>query len=103
MTAGVDTARARERYIAALLHHGTWFASVLIGIALLAQWLAGAPGWSLILAQAGIAVFIALPVLRVALMLGMFLRERDYLYSALAVAVLAIIALGLLVGLRGSL
>ncbi|HYG44735.1 MAG TPA: DUF1634 domain-containing protein [Bordetella sp.] len=94
-----DSPQWRERRIAALLHHGTWIASSLIAIGLLAQWLWGAPPWSLATAQAGIVVFIALPVLRVALMLGMFLHERDYLYSALAVAVLAVIGAAFTAGL----
>jgi len=91
--------RLHEQRIATLLHYGTWFASTLIGAGLLAQWLWAAPPWSLAAVQAGIAVFIALPVLRVALMLALFLRERDRLYSALACAVLAIIGAGLAVGL----
>ena len=94
-----DPAQWRERRIAALLHYGTWLASALIAAGLLAQWMGGAPPWGSTLAQVGIGVFIALPVLRVLLMLAMFLHERDYLYSALALAVLAIIAAGLAVGL----
>ncbi|MDM9559293.1 DUF1634 domain-containing protein [Bordetella petrii] len=95
-----DTTQWRERRIAGLLHHGTWLASALVALGMLAAWLAGAP-WSATLVQAGIGLFIALPVLRVALMLGMFLYERDYLYSALALTVLAIIAAGLAVGIYG--
>ena len=88
-----------ERRIALLLHYGTWFASTIIGVGLLAQWLWNAPPWSMSAIQAGIALFIALPVLRVAMMLAMFLRERDHLYSTLAVVVLAIIGAGLAAGL----
>src|SRR5690606_3471799 len=87
-----DASQWRERRIAALLHYGTWLAS----------WLLGEPPWAGLLASVGIGVFIALPVLRVALMLVIFLRERDYLYSALALAVLAIIAAALAVGLLAS-
>ncbi|MBV7483091.1 DUF1634 domain-containing protein [Bordetella sp. BOR01] len=94
-----DPTQWRERRIAALLRHGTWIASGLIAVGLLAQWLWDAPPLSLATVQAGIVVFIALPVLRVALMLGMFLHERDYLYSALAVAVLAIIGAGFAAGM----
>ncbi|GAB1576297.1 DUF1634 domain-containing protein [Bordetella petrii] len=95
-----DTTQWRERRIAGLLHHGTWLASALVAIGMLATWLAGAP-WSALVVQAGIGLFIALPVLRVALMLGIFLYERDYLYSVLALTVLAIIAAGLAVGIYG--
>jgi len=88
-----------EQRIAALLHYGTGVASGLIAIGLLAQWLGHAPPWSLRAVQWGIGLFIALPVLRVTLMLGTFLRQRDYLFSALAAAVLAIIGAGLAIGM----
>jgi uncharacterized membrane protein len=47
---------------------------------------------------AGIALLIVLPVLRVFLMLVVFVRERDVLFSAIAMLVLAIIVLGSVVG-----
>ena len=47
---------------------------------------------------AGIALIIALPVLRVFLMLVVFVRERDFLFSAIAMLVLAIILLGSVLG-----
>jgi hypothetical protein len=43
---------------------------------------------------AGIALLIVLPVLRVFLMLVVFVRERDFRFSAIAMLVLAIILLG---------
>jgi hypothetical protein len=46
----------------------------------------------------GIVLLIALPVLRVALMTGLFLLERDYRFAAISCAVLGIIALGFLLG-----
>jgi hypothetical protein len=45
-----------------------------------------------------IALLIALPVLRVLLMLVVFVRERDFLFSAIAMLVLAIILLGSVLG-----
>jgi uncharacterized membrane protein len=47
---------------------------------------------------AGIALFILLPVMRLILMLGVFLHQRDYRFGAIAALVLAIVAAGLLVG-----
>jgi uncharacterized membrane protein len=47
---------------------------------------------------AGIALLIALPVLRVILMLIIFIREGDLRFSAIAMLVLAIIILGSVVG-----
>jgi hypothetical protein len=46
----------------------------------------------------GIVLLIALPVLRVALTTAVFLFERDYLFAAISGAVLAIIAIGFLLG-----
>ena len=45
-----------------------------------------------------IVLLIALPVLRVALTMSVFLFERDYLFAAISGAVLGILALGFLVG-----
>lgn len=44
--------------------------------------------------KAGVALFIALPVARVALMLLTFLREKDFVHAMIAGLVLAIIAAG---------
>jgi uncharacterized membrane protein len=46
----------------------------------------------------GIVLLIALPVLRVALMMGVFLFEKDYRFAAISCAVLGIIALGFFLG-----
>jgi uncharacterized membrane protein len=46
----------------------------------------------------GIVLLIVLPVLRVALMVAVFVLERDYRLAAIACAVLGIIALGFLLG-----
>ncbi|MDE2344185.1 MAG: DUF1634 domain-containing protein [Betaproteobacteria bacterium] len=48
------------------------------------------------LVKAGIAAFIFLPSARVALMLAIFVRERDCVYAAIAALVLVIIATGLI-------
>ena len=84
-----------DRTLTALLRYGSWFASGLIGIGLilaLAQVPAGART-----AAVGIALFIALPPIRVLVMLIEFLRERDYRLAISASIVLTIIALGLVV------
>ena len=46
----------------------------------------------------GIVLLIALPVLRVAMMTGLFLLEKDYRFAAFSCAVLGIIPLGFLLG-----
>jgi len=49
---------------------------------------------------AGIALLIALPVLRVVLMVIVFFRARDFRFSAIAMLVLAIILLGSVLGMH---
>ncbi len=51
---------------------------------------------------AGIALLIVLPVLRVFLMLVVFVRERDFRFSAIAMLVLAIMLLGSVLGVVSS-
>jgi uncharacterized membrane protein len=91
-----------EQIIAALLWYGTWFASALIatGVLLMAvKSLPASPGLTgYEVVKAGVAVFILLPVARVALMLAIFLRESDYAYTLIAALVLAIIAAGVILG-----
>ncbi|MFL9910898.1 DUF1634 domain-containing protein [Paraburkholderia sp. RL17-337-BIB-A] len=102
-----------ERWLARLLHHGTWVATITIAsglaIGLLShfknalpgprthpEWLSTPTGMHIV--TAGIALFILLPIMRLILMLGMFLHQRDYRFSAITALVLAIVAAGLLVG-----
>ena len=85
--------RAFEKRVAAMLEGGTWgaCAAILVGLV-----------WppARVLVTAGIALFIALPVLRVAAMLVEFVRLRDLRMSAVAGLVLAIIALAIVLNLR---
>jgi Protein of unknown function (DUF1634) len=50
----------------------------------------------------GIVLLIALPVLRVAIMMMVFLFEKDYCFAAISGAVLIIITLGFLLGAINS-
>ncbi|MGY6270861.1 DUF1634 domain-containing protein [Achromobacter denitrificans] len=92
----------RDRGIGTLLWYGTLAASACIAVGMVLGFLlppdaAWAGPW---LVRAGVALFILLPVARVALMLAIFLRERDYAYSAISALVLLIIAAGVVSGLR---
>ena len=91
--------------IAGLLWYGTLIASMIIAVGIvlgaleqigLASHLAHI-GYALI--KLGVVIFILLPVLRVALMLVMFAHARDYRYTAIAALVLAIIGVGVVLGL----
>ncbi len=95
----------RDRSIATLLWYGTWIASgiIAVGIGLGVLQQLGhllPPGLSKDnVVKAGVALFILLPIARVALMLVIFLRERDYTYVVISAFVLAIIGTGILIGL----
>jgi uncharacterized protein DUF1634 len=95
-----------ETLLAGLLGYGTWLASavVAVGIAVTSAERSSAgpmsPGARIVMA--GIALFIALPVLRLLVMLVVFLRQRDYRFVAITALVLTIILLGLVLGMRMS-
>ncbi len=95
-----------EGMLAQLLNYGTWFSSAVtaLGLALVeaegylgASALGGASGTTIV--TAGIALLIMLPVLRLALMLVVFLRERDYMFGVITATVLIIIAFGTALGI----
>ena len=88
-----------ERLLAVLLRYGVWLASLAIGIGL-AVALAGSAPAGMRIVTIGIGLFILLPSLRVLLMLAVFVRARDYRFGLIAALVLAIIVLGLAVGMH---
>jgi Protein of unknown function (DUF1634) len=97
-----------EWLLAGTLHLGTWLASAAIGLGLALALLDSrfsAPKLAILrdvrVATVGIALLILLPVVRVIVMLIVYLRQRDYLFSVIALLVLTIILLGFAVGLSG--
>jgi uncharacterized membrane protein len=88
-----------ELLLAGLLRSGTWLASGVtgLGLALPLVRVEGAPT-----VAAGVALFIALPVLRVLVMLGAFILHRDYRLAIVAAVVLMTILAGLVIGLSSS-
>lgn len=90
-----------ERLLTALLRYGALVASAWIALGMALGPFQNAPALASISDRClavGIVLLIALPVLRVALMTGVFLSEKDYRFAAISGAVLAIIALGFLLG-----
>jgi uncharacterized membrane protein len=85
-----------EKTLGAMLHFGTCLATLVIALGLVVAIPSAAAGMRI--AAVGIALFIALPVARVAAMLLFFLISRDYRFSAIAAAVLAIIYFSYRVG-----
>src|SRR5690242_5776291 len=88
-----------ERLLAVLLRYGAWVASLATAIGLVLALAASAPAGMRVV-TIGIGLFILLPSLRVLLMLAVFVRERDYRFGLIAALVLAIIVLGLVVGMH---
>jgi uncharacterized membrane protein len=88
-----------ELLLAGLLRYGTWLASGVTGLGL-AMSLVGVEGTPVV--AAGVALFIALPVLRVLVMLGAFILNQDYRLVIVAAVVLMTILAGLVIGLFSS-
>jgi uncharacterized membrane protein len=98
-----------ERLLAQVLQYGTWLASAIIAVGLALALIDSHYGThsagflaSTRIVEAGIVLFILLPVFRVFLMLLVFLKEHDYRFSTIAALVLLILALGFIVGMRVS-
>jgi len=95
-----------ERTLAATLYWGTWLASSAVAVGMtLALLESRTLGETTIrrdtrITTVGIAMFVLLPIVRVAVMLFAFLRDRDYRFAVIAGLVLTITLLGLLVGLH---
>jgi len=90
-----------ENQLAILLENGTWLACAIIAAGLLLTSMVitqSAVGTALV--KAGIGLIILLPMLRVAMMLGLFTKDRNYRYATIAITVLLIMAGGLFIGLR---
>ena len=85
-----------ELLLAGLLRYGTWLASGVTGLGL-ALSLVGVEGTPVV--AAGVALFIALPVLRVLVMLGAFILDQDYRLVIVTTVVLMTILAGLVIGL----
>ena len=98
-----------EQSLAALLRYGSWSASAAIGLgyalALIgshspARNLAALPNVRIV--SVGIVLFILLPILRVLLMFLFFVRERDFRFAFISGMVLAIILLGIFLGVPAA-
>lgn len=79
-----------EKIISDLLWYGTGTASALVALGLVRG--LGNP-LGLMIAKSGIALFILLPIMRVAFLLKMFAQERDAIYVVITASVLTIIAI----------
>jgi uncharacterized membrane protein len=98
MNAGLGKIPRLEVLLAALLQYGTWLASGITALGLAMAFFEGLNQFSAGIVMAGIASFIALPVLRVILMLIVFVTERDYRFVAISAIVLMVILMGFALG-----
>lgn len=91
-----------DQLLARVLQRGTWLGSTVIALGMALPIIGGSGASSAMMCTrivtVGIALIIILPVLRVLLMLIVFVRERDFRFSAIATLVLAIIVLGSVLG-----
>lgn len=102
----VADASGLERWLAGLLHYGTRLAAGMVAAGLaMALWGPWAREWPLMsgitgahIMTAGVALFILLPIMRLILMLGVFLHQRDYRFSAITALVLMIVLVGSMIG-----
>lgn len=97
-----------EWLLAGTLYYGTLMASAVVCLGLGLAMIGGrfdAARLAILsdmrIATIGIALFILLPVARVIVMLVAYVRQRDYLLSAIALLVLTVILLGFAVSLAG--
>lgn len=89
----LEQMRALDRRVALVLNVGTWLASAVIAVGLAVP--RGQP-----VVTAGIGLLIALPILRVSLVLIDSARARDRRIAAICAAVLLIIAFGIVMSVR---
>ena len=93
----------QERILARLLRVGTWLGTGIVAAGVLASSIGGTidlpPTIGGRIVTAGIALFIALPALRVLSMSILFARERDYRFVAITFLVLTIVVLGGVLGM----
>lgn len=82
----------QERTLAALLWWGTWLATAVIAVGLIFQVRAAA------VLNVGIGLVIALPIVRVIVMAVQYAKHREFRYAVMSVAVLLIIAVGMVLG-----
>jgi uncharacterized membrane protein len=98
-----------EELLTAFLRYGSWSALAAIGLGYAIALIGShAPTWNLPvlpnmrIVRVGIALFILLPIFRVLLMLLVFICERDFRFAFISGMVLAIILLGIFLGVPAT-
>lgn len=91
-------AESIEIILAKLLRIGSVIAAALMGAGLLLSVLgvAGALGTELV--TIGLIVLVSTPVMRVAVAMAVFVRDKDYLFALFCLVVIGALGLGVLIG-----
>jgi uncharacterized membrane protein len=98
MKEAAESRAVLENALGMLLRLGTYLSSAVIASGFVLALASNSRGMPI--AAAGIALFILLPVARVAVMLFYFWRTKDYRLAAAAALVIAIVLLSYLLGTR---
>jgi hypothetical protein len=105
----MNTAGRLEGLLAAFLRYGSWSALAVIGLGYVLALIGSHPPTrnpallpNMRIVSAGVVLFILLPILRVFLMLLVFIHERDFRFAFISGMVLAIILLGIFLGVRST-
>ncbi|HET9838563.1 MAG TPA: DUF1634 domain-containing protein [Candidatus Angelobacter sp.] len=88
---------AADRVLSLTLKAGAYTAFALTVAGLLLQW---ATPWGSKMVTAGLLVLLATPALRIVVAGIQFLRERDFKYALVSLAVLAIVVLAYCLGIQ---
>jgi hypothetical protein len=90
-------------WLAKLMTVGTWFGCALIAVGtILLVGHSGLLGGPPAIISAGIAIIIALPILRVLTMAWWFLLRRDLQFATIALGVFAVIAISTYLGIAAA-
>jgi uncharacterized membrane protein len=97
-----------ERLLATLLQFGSWLAFAVVAAGIVVYLVPREIGEHFIsgmqtgetIVGVGVGLFIALPILRVALTVTFFLHRRDYRFCCFAALVLCIVVCGCVLGVK---
>ncbi|MBI2835242.1 MAG: DUF1634 domain-containing protein [Acidobacteria bacterium] len=91
-----------ERLLGRILLAGVGISTTLLAIGLLLWMTTGPSGAGSTLLRAGLIVLMATPVMRVVVSFAEYVRQRDWFFSLITLAVLMELAVTLLVALRSG-
>lgn len=103
MSSNTDFTPIQRQLIANLLGYGIWIATTIVAIGVCMavfpdqSWLTALPFQGLAVTKVGIALVILLPIARLLLLFGIFVRQDNRLFASIILLILFIIALGIVI------